>query len=33
MKDKVNIESNYISDGAKNKLEKIGSTIKIKPIK
>ena len=33
MKDKINIESNYISDGAKNKLEKIGSTIKIKPIK
>ena len=33
VKDKINIESNYISDGAKNKLEKIGSTIKIKPIK
>ena len=33
IKDKVNIESNYISSGAKNKLEKIGCTIKIKPIK
>ena len=33
MKDKINIESNYISDSAKNKLEKIGCTIKIKPIK
>ena len=33
MKDKVNIESNYISEGARNKLEKIGCTIKITPIK